>query len=79
MAGALATRNPVAKRVEDGSAEPRAAGSASRLFEPGGATLEDRILRCWDELVGEGRTECPVCSGSMSAVGGCESCASELR
>jgi len=74
MAGALATREPLAQGVEGGSAEPR----IKRLFDPQGPTLEDRILGSWDELVAGGRTECPVCGGSMSAAGGCGSCGSEL-
>jgi len=85
MTPALATRERAAIGAERGSAEPRGAvgrGSAesrtSRLFDPQGPTLEDRILASWEELSGEGRTECPVCGGSMSAAGGCESCGSEL-
>jgi hypothetical protein len=52
--------------------------TADRLFEPGGVSLEDSILRIWDELVNEGRTACPVCGGSMTPAGGCEDCRSEL-
>ena len=72
---AVATREPVAAAREDGSPQPR----ASRLFEPHGPTLEELILERWDALVVDGRAECPVCNGSMSAAGGCESCGSELR
>jgi hypothetical protein len=57
---------------------PQPARRPSRLFEPGGATLEDSILRLWDELVAAGRVECPVCGGAMSAPGGCEGCGAEL-
>jgi hypothetical protein len=49
-----------------------------RLFETAGATLEDRILRSWDELVARGRTRCPVCGGSLRAAARCEDCGSEL-
>ncbi len=63
MTTAVATRDPATE---------------TRLFDPQGPTLEDRVLASWDELVGEGRTECPVCGDSMSAAGGCESCGSEL-
>jgi rubrerythrin len=71
---ALATR-------EQGIAEqPRAERRVPRLFEPGGASLEDSILAVWEDLVAEGRAECPVCGGSMSpsADGGCPSCGSKL-
>ena len=71
--GALATRErAIAER-------PQADPHASRLFEPRGATLEDSILAVWQELVAEGRADCPVCGGSISADGGCAGCGSELR
>ena len=41
-------------------------------------TLEDLVLRVWDDLIAEGRAECPVCGGSMSVPTGCESCGTEL-
>ena len=69
---ALATR-------EQAVAEQRQAGQgASKLFEPGGATLEDVVLRVWEDLAAEGRAVCPVCGGSMSpsADGGCRTCGS---
>ena len=53
-------------------------GSVERLFEPGGTTLEEIVVELWDRLVVEGQTVCPVCGGSMSAAGGCESCGAEL-
>jgi rubrerythrin len=71
---ALATR-------EHAVAEQRQAGHGpSRLFEPGGSTLEDVVLRVWKDLAAEGRAVCPVCGGSMSpsADGGCPACGSEL-
>ena len=71
---ALATR-------EQAVAEQRQPGPAgSRLFEPGGATLEDVVLLVWEDLAAEGRAVCPVCGGSMSpsADGGCRACGSEL-
>ena len=71
---ALATR-------EQGIAERSPVGKgASRLFEPGGATLEDSILAVWEDLVAHGCAECPVCGRSMSpsADGGCPACGSEL-
>jgi hypothetical protein len=70
---ALATRErTVAER-------PRADRGVSRLFEPGSVSLEDSILAVWDVLVTEGRADCPVCGGSISAHGGCAGCGSELR
>ncbi len=71
---ALATR-------EQAVVEQRQSGpGGSRLFEPGGATLEDVVLRVWEDLAAEGRAVCPVCGGSMSpsADGGCRACGSEL-
>jgi hypothetical protein len=70
---ALATREQaVTKQRQSGP-------GGSRLFEPGGATLEDSILAVWEELIAEGRAECPVCGESISADGGCPGCGSELR
>ena len=66
----LATATPPA-------AAPSAEG-ASRLFDAGGETLEDRVIRAWDELSGAGRTACPVCAAEMTAAGGCRVCGSEL-
>jgi hypothetical protein len=70
---ALATR---ARAVRE---RPQADQRASRLFEPGSLSLEDSILAIWDVLVAEGRADCPVCGGSISAHGGCAGCGSELR
>jgi hypothetical protein len=67
---ALATR-------EDSVVE-RPRPTPSKLFEPGGATLEDSILGVWGELVAEGNAGCPICGGSMSAADGCEACGAEL-
>jgi hypothetical protein len=62
----------------------RKAGSIERpqrdtpaLFDDG-VTLEDLVLRVWEDLVDEGRATCLVCGGSMSPAAGCESCGSEL-
>lgn len=49
-----------------------------RLFEPGGATLEDSILGVCEELAATGRAECPVCGGRLRVRGACEGCGSEL-
>ena len=70
---ALATRERAAAE------RPLPDRRASRLFEPGQVTLEDSILAVWESLVAEGRAECPVCGGSISAEGGCAGCGSELR
>ena len=51
---------------------------APRLFEAGGETLEDAVLRTWDELVGGVHARCPVCAGDMTAAAGCAHCGSEL-
>ena len=69
---ALATRE---RAVAEG---PQADQRASRLFEPGSVSLEDSILAVWAGLVAEGRADCPVCGGSISADGGCAGCGSEL-
>ena len=61
-----------------GSAEPQTEGSATRLFEPGGLTLEDVVLGAWEELVADGGAECPVCGGAMSMLDGCAGCGSDL-
>jgi tRNA(Ile2) C34 agmatinyltransferase TiaS len=58
--------------------QPQTTGTSSKLFEPGGTTLEDSILRVWDDLVADGPADCPVCGGAMSAAGGCEGCGAEL-
>jgi len=73
---ALATReHSTAERPQPAHAS---SGAPSRLFEPGGATLEDVVLGVWADLVADGRAECPVCGGSISADGGCLGCGSEL-
>jgi hypothetical protein len=51
---------------------------STRLFEPGGPMLEDVVLGTWEELVADGRAECPVCGSAMSLLTGCEGCGAEL-
>jgi hypothetical protein len=66
--------------------EPPATGRSTspepRLFEPQAdprkVSLEDVILRAWEDLAGSGSVECPVCGGRMRVSAGCESCGSEL-
>jgi hypothetical protein len=73
---ALATPAPPAARtsaIERGGEQLR----SGRLFD-GGPTLEDAILRAWDDLITDGSTDCPVCRAAMSPLGGCGSCGSEL-
>jgi hypothetical protein len=57
---------------------PAAARSAPRLFAPGEVSLEESILRTWEDLTGSGSAECPVCGGRMHLARGCESCGSAL-
>ena len=70
----------LATREQGVAAQSQAGRRVSRLFEPGSVSLEDSILAVWEDLVAEGRAECPVCGGSMSpsADGGCPSCGSKL-
>jgi hypothetical protein len=58
--------------------DAQAEGSAQRLFDGGGSTLEDFVLGAWEDLVADGRAECPVCGGAMTMLAGCEGCGSEL-
>ena len=72
--------NPLATETprNGGSAEPRTGGSAQKLFEPGGLTLEDVVLGAWEELVADGRADCPVCGGALSMLDGCAQCGSDM-
>jgi hypothetical protein len=67
---------------ESVAATGRTEPPASRLFEPeadpGGVSLEDSILRVWEDLTGSGGAECPVCGGRMRASAACGGCGSEL-
>jgi hypothetical protein len=63
---------------DGGSEEPQTAHSMNRLFEPGGLTLEDVVLGAWEDLVADGRAECPVCGSAMSILDGCAGCGSDL-
>ncbi len=69
---AVATREPALVH------EPEAVGASSRLFEPEGATLEDAILRIWDDILADGHANCPVCSAEMVTAGRCEGCGASL-
>jgi hypothetical protein len=70
----VATENAHAALVEESQTE----AAKQRLFEPRGRTLEDVILGAWEDLAAGRRAECPVCGGSMSMLGGCDGCGSEL-
>jgi hypothetical protein len=75
MATAVATEPSARVRATPATGRP-----AARLFEPhtGGVSLEDSILRTWEDLTGEGSAGCPVCGGRLRAAGGCDSCGSDL-
>ena len=53
---------------------------AARRFKPrtGGVSLEDSILRTWEDLIGQGSAGCPVCGGRMHPTAGCDHCGTEL-
>ena len=71
-AAATAERAPAMERPQ------RDSGPA--LFDDR-VTLEDLVLRTWEDLVVEGRCACPVCGGSMAAAGStaaCLDCGSEF-
>ncbi len=74
---ALATRPDVSAELPR-AGEASSPGARSTLFEPGGTTLEDSILGVWEDLVADGRAQCPVCAGAMDVAGGCEGCGAEL-
>jgi tRNA(Ile2) C34 agmatinyltransferase TiaS len=74
---AIATRqDAAAERPRVGQAS--SSGARSTLFEPGGTTLEDSILGVWEDLVAEGRAQCPVCGAEMDVAGGCDGCGARL-
>ena len=51
---------------------------ARQMFEPGAATLDERVSSLWSGLVDEGTAECPVCAQRMRATEPCAGCGSEL-
>ncbi len=68
----------VATRPSAGAIErPQLDVSAPTLFERNQVTLEDVVLRVWEDLALEGAAECPVCGGSI-APAGCFGCGSLL-
>jgi hypothetical protein len=56
------------------------AGAAPRLFrpEPGRRSLEDTIVRIWEDFARDGSASCPACGGRIVLGDGCEGCGSEL-
>jgi hypothetical protein len=76
MTTAVATNGRTART----RAAPATGLPARRLFEPraGGVSLEDSILRTWEDLTAQGSAGCPVCGGRLRAASACESCGSEL-
>ena len=68
----------VATETRDRASTESQPERSARLFEPGGPTLEDVVLGAWEELVADGRAECPVCGSAMSLLTGCEGCGAEL-
>ena len=68
----------VATETRDRASTESQPERSTRLFEPGGPTLEDVVLGAWEELVADGRAECPVCGSAMSLLTGCEGCGAEL-
>ncbi|MDX6636620.1 MAG: hypothetical protein QOJ01_131 [Solirubrobacterales bacterium] len=70
---AVATRTEAAGAI----GRPQMDHSAPTLFERYRVTLEDVVLRVWEDLALEGGAECPVCGGSM-APDGCQGCGAEL-
>ena len=70
---ALATRErAVAERPQAGPRRVEAVRAGRR------DASRTSILAVWEDLVAEGRADCPVCGGSISADGGCAGCGSEL-
>ena len=69
---AVATREPATA-----TERPQRAKATTPLFDDG-FTLEDRVLRAWEDLIVQGRAACPVCGGSVAAGSPCEGCGSEL-
>ena len=75
---AVATDATVATDAVRDTAVSQAERSTQRLFDPGGPTLEDMVVAAWEDLVADGRAECPVCGGAMSLLDGCADCGSDL-
>ena len=74
---ALATKPSAARGIQFGrSSEP--VRSAQPPFAAARPTLEDTILGAWEDLVLDGRTQCPVCSGEVLTADGCTDCGSHL-
>jgi hypothetical protein len=57
---------------------PLGHGDRARRFEPGRATLDDRVTALWGRLVESGSADCPVCGAEIAAGRPCDDCGSEL-
>lgn len=75
---AVATRIRAGLGAEERPRRALPRRESKRLFEPGRATLDDRIVSLWQRLVDSGSAECPVCGDEMVAGRGCRGCGSEL-
>ena len=51
---------------------------ARQLFQPGKATLDERITTVWSALIESGTAECLVCHGEVRAAHECACCGSQL-
>ena len=74
--GAAATTPVRPRAAREGRSLPR--WNAGRGFEPGRATLDDRITALWGQLLESGTGECPVCRAEITAGRPCGDCGSEL-
>ncbi len=52
--------------------------SVRRPCGPTGSTLEDTVLRVWEDLASGGPAECPVCHAPALQSDGCGACGSLL-
>jgi len=74
MSSVATTQRPPGTHERRGLSRRRAV----RLFEPGRATLDDRISALWQQLVEHGTADCPVCGTTVHAGRECGGCGSEL-
>ncbi len=76
---AVAPRDLSRSPFERGERPRRLEGREARqLFEPGKATLDERIAMVWSGLVESGAAQCPLCHGEMRLDRGCSDCGSQL-
>jgi hypothetical protein len=70
--------------IKERSVETPGARLSGRLFDPGAATLEDRLGALSESLAATGSATCPVCGGRLDRVDGsrasrCSGCGSVLE